>query len=276
MKLIFRCITCFLCCFLFIAHSVYAQESKLDKLILSKKGYSQNAYPHANAVFSFAVMDPGVVLVPVAGGIYLAGWQKWFLMPSKKTLSFAADYCKPDSSIYFFATDKTKSFVLKSAGDEKKAAFVKIVEMPAGVYGLKAVSAKVLWIWGKQDGFWGIWKYDYKQLKLVYKTDLAIVDVAPLNENNLAVATTHSILTVGSKQAPREVIKMDVEIDGLAINYDATLFVSTEKGILHYLSPEFAEDAEVVTYGIHGVLRRYQKSLYVLWQEDNQVVGIKL
>lgn len=265
-----------LCFIALCASPACAQQEPLDKLVLLKKGYSQNSYPHAGSIFSFTVMAPGVILVPVAGGVYIAGWKKWFLMPSKAISSFAADYCEADSSCYFFAANKGKSLVVKSVGNEKSTSFSKVAEMPLGLYSLKVVSPQVTWIWGKQDNAWCIWRYNRNQLNLIYKSDLPIVDVAPLNENNVAVATRNTIITMGIKQAPKEVIKIDIGIDGLAIDADATLFVSTEKGILHYLSPDMAEDAEVVTYGIHGVLRRYHKSLYVLWQEDSQVVEIKL
>lgn len=261
---------------LLTAQIVSAQDNRLEKLVLLKKGFDQNHFPAAKSVFNFAIMEPGVVLVPIAGGVYIAGWKKWFLSPSKASLPFAVDYCTADSSFYLFATNKTKSYILKSTGNDKKSSFKKILDMPLGIYGLKAISPQSVWIWGQQDESWCLWKFDSKQLKLIFKTELAIKDVAPLSDNNVVVATTNSIITLGVAHAPKEIIKMDTEIDGLAVHSDGTLFVSTGKGIVHYLSPEFVDDAEVVTYGIHGTLRRHRKSLYVLWREDNQVLEIKL
>ncbi|UOQ96716.1 hypothetical protein MUN81_15885 [Hymenobacter sp. 5317J-9] len=205
----------------------------------------------------------------------MAGWNKWFLAPSKQNLTFAIDYCEADMSFYFFTTNKTQSVLLKLT-DNEQSPYVKVLEMPVGIYSLKVVSPKAIWVWGQQGESWCIWRHDGTQLKLVYKMKQVIRDIAPINEDNVVVATSRSVITLGVTHAPKEIIKMDAELDGLAVSPDGTLFVSTEKGILHYLSPEMVDDAEIVAYTIHGKLRRYRKSLYVLWREDNQVLEIKL
>ncbi|MGI4863788.1 MAG: hypothetical protein ACRYFZ_07665 [Janthinobacterium lividum] len=253
----------------------HAQSKDLAQFIATKKGYEQNPYPKVKNITNFTIMYPGIALVPAGGGIFMAGWQKWFLNPARENLTFAVDYCEADASFYLFTTTKTKSVILKLTENEQSP-YTKVLEMPLGIYGLKAISPQAFWIWGQQGASWCIWKYDAKALKLVYQSAAVIRDVAPLNERTLAVATDHSIITLSQGDAATEIIKMDAQIDGVAIDTDGTLFVSTEKGILHYLSPELADDAEIVTYGIHGIVRRYQKSLYVLWREANQVVEIKL
>lgn len=97
-----------------------------------------------------------------------------------------------------------------------------------------------------------------------------------INDKDIVFSNKHTIITMGLKKAPSEIIKIDLSIDGLAMHQDGTLFVSTENGILHYPNAEKVEDTRVITYGIHGKLRRFGNSLYVLWKEDHQVLKIKL
>ncbi|MBJ6110402.1 hypothetical protein JAO73_15365 [Hymenobacter sp. BT523] len=264
------------CFALFCSLQAAAQQSPLDKLIFLKKGYVQNSYPPALGVFNFTVLDPGVAIVPVGGGIYMAGLKKWFLPPSKTNLPFAVDYCQPDSTLYIFAFNNAKSFLLKSVRDESQQPFKKVLEMPKGIYGIRVVSKKSMWIWGKKGEKWCVWKYDSVKLSPVFESSSPINDLVVVNDKVVAIATNKSILKLGANHAPEEIIKMDAEIDGLAISSEGTLYVSTNKGILHYIEPELAEDAEVITYGIHGKITRYRNNLYVLSRENNEVLRIKL
>jgi hypothetical protein len=262
---------------LFAGDNAFCQTPGIEKLIGTKKGFDENTYPVVkHTIFNFTVIDPGVALVPAAGGIYMAGWKKWFLTPSKINLPYAVDYLPADSSLYFFAATKTKCIVVKLVGPDTAPSFKKILEMPVGNYNLKCATPNLIWIWGKQNGVSCIWRYDMQQLKLFYISPTDIVDLSASGENDIVIATKNTVVTLGLKHSPKEVIKTDIPIDGVAADFDGTLYVSTQKGILHYLSPELISDADVITYGIHGMLRRYGKGLYVLWRENNEILKINL
>jgi hypothetical protein len=270
-------VTAVACLTLCFALSVYAQNADIAQLLQTKKGFEENHYPPSKSgSFNFTIIDPGIALVPVGGGVYMAGWKQWYIPPVKSNMPFATDYSVRDSGLYFFTVNKTKCMVIKASNSKTVPGFKKILEMPYGNYSLKVVNPNFIWIWGQQNGVHCVWKYDMKELKLFYISPAAIVDLAAINQNDIVIATKTTVITMGLKRPGKEIIKMDVAIDGLAMHNDGTLFVSTDRGILHYLSPEVVDDANVITYGIHGKLRRYGNNLYVLWKEDNQVLKIKL
>lgn len=260
---------------LLIGLKAHGQNIDAKELININKPFDQNLFPKVkHAIHNFAVIDPGISVLPIAGGIYIAGWNKWFVGPSAKSLIHAIDYLPKDTSIYLIAEKENKKMLLLMKETGGKSTTLNLANLPAGSYNLKCVSKNLVYILGKQDKLWKVWKYDGKALKLFFESDIAINDMAP-TATDLVMAIGNTIAYFGPN-ASKEVIKLDIKIDGVAIDTDGTLFVSTEKGILHYLSPDYISDADIITSYIHGKLMIYKKRLYVLWREQNQVLELEL
>lgn len=253
----------------------YSQTVEAKELININKPFDQNLFPKVtHAIHNFAIIDPGISVLPIAGGIYIAGWNKWFLNPSAKSIVHAIGYLPKDTAVYLIAEKENRKILLQLKGSEEKSAPVFLANLPAGSYSLKCVNKNLIYILGKQDKLWKVWKYDGKALQPFFTSDIAINDMAT-TATDVVMAIGNAIVYYGPKVS-REVIKLDLKIDGVAIDTDGTLYVSTEKGILHYLSPEYISDADIVTSYIHGKLMIYKKTLYVLWREQNQVLELEL
>lgn len=260
---------------LLVGLNANSQNIEVKELININKPFDQNPFPKVkHAIHNFAVIDPGISVLPIAGGVYIAGWNKWFMGPSAKGLIHAVDYLPKDTSVYLIAEKENKKMLLLMKETAGKNTTSNLANLPAGSYNLKCVAKNLIYILGRQDKLWKVWKYDGKGLKLFFESDIAINDMAP-TATDLVMAIGNTVTYFGPNVS-KEVIKLDIKIDGLAIDGDGTLFVSTEKGILHYLSPDYLSDADIITSYIHGKLRIYKKTLYVLWREQNQVLALAL
>ncbi|WP_199139632.1 hypothetical protein [Pedobacter sp. ASV12] len=265
---------CLLLVFL-LGFKVKAQNIDVKELININKPFEQSLFPKvSHAIHNFAVIDPGLSVVPIAGGIYIAGWKKWFLAPSAKSIVHAIDYLPNDTSVYLIAEKEGKKMLLQLNGAATNNTPVLLAYLPGGSYNIRCVNKNLMYIMGRQDKLWKVWKYNGKELQLFFESEIAINDMATTT-TAVVMAIGHTVVYYGPKVS-REVIKLDLKIDGIAIAADGTLFVSTEKGILHYLSPEYISDADIVTSYIHGKLRVFKNTLYVLWREQNQVLELGL
>ncbi|KUG09122.1 hypothetical protein [Solirubrum puertoriconensis] len=261
---------------LIFQHACWAQNKDIGQLIANNKGYVSNAYPKSNLIQSFSVMEPGIVLTPVFGGIYMAGWNKWLIKPSVNNKIQSINYCRADSIIQFIALDSTKASLYFVDNVNNETVIKSVATLERGIYDLKAISSGLIWIWGQKSGKWTLWRYASSKLREIYSTNQVIVDVDIINSDNIILATANSIITVGVYRKPVEIINTTSHIDGLALHHDGTLFVSTHQGVVQYLSPESDSDAEVITYGIHGRLKRFKNKLYILWKENNTVLELNI
>lgn len=257
------------------AVSAYAQNIEVKELINVNKPFDQNLFPKVNhAIHNFAIVDPGLPVLPIAGGVYIAGWKKWLLSPSAKSIIHAIDYLPQDTSIYLIAEKEGKKILLQLKERSSGNVTNYLTALPNGSYNIKCAGKNLIYVIGKEDKLWKVWKYNGNQVQVFFESELPINDIATIG-TDIVMAIGNTVIYYGPKVA-KEVIKLDIKVDGVAIDTDGTLYVSTEKGILHYLSPDYISDADIVTSYIHGKLKVHKKTLYVLWREQNQVLELEL
>lgn len=255
--------------------NAYAQNIEVKELINVNKPFDQNLFPRVNhAIHNFTVMDPGIPVLPIAGGVYIAGWKKWLLNPSAKSIIHAIDYLPKDTSIYLIAERESKKMLLQLKETGSGNATHYLTALPTGCYNIKCAGKNLIYLIGKEDKLWKVWRYNGNQVQVFFESELPINDIATIGMD-IVMAIGNTVVYYGPKVS-REVIKLDIKVDGVAIDTDGTLYVSTEKGILHYLSPDYISDADIITSYIHGKLKVYKKTLYVLWREQNQILELEL
>jgi hypothetical protein len=269
---------CLLILFLFSFNAI-ATSQDLSPLINLKKGYKAHAYPNTKKKpVTFSILQPGFPLVPINGGVYIAGYKSWLLSPRYPAVYSAVENINSkDSSIIILknSTYRKKVLIQRLRKISENDTISSMVNLSYGLYDVKSVNEKRFYIWGIDKKSTNLWSCDFKTLTPIFTTLSFIQDVEVINENNVLMAIDSSIVTVGLKQAPKELLKLDDFIDGIAIDKDGTAYVSTPKGVLHFTSLE-EDDFDVITNKIHGKLRIFNNNLYILWLEANQVVEIKL
>jgi hypothetical protein len=260
--------------------TVLGQKPDLSPLIALKKGYSTDAFPpfQKDRLNTFAIAPPGYSLVITRGGCYLAGFKSWLVPPHTCPLiAIVPNRNDPDSSLLLLRVDaKNKRTLLqKSRRFNKIDTIHSLVTLPYGIYDLLPIDKDAVGLWGYSENGSRVWISDLKTLTPVYNSTAVIRDAALVKKDCFVLAIDSSLVLVGTHTAPKELIHTDMLIESVAADTDGTLYVSTEKGILHFSSTD-KDDFDVITRVIHGHLRIYNSQLYVRWRETNEIVQIKL
>lgn len=264
---------------LIVASACFAQSGALTDYVSLKKGIQAYDFPRSKfPAFSFAVIEPGFPVVPLEGGVYVAGFGWWLAKPQVPLIVSMAQCEKdPDSTILVVKNDATKKKTLlqKVTGLGKEGKVRSSLTLPYGVYDIVSVDNSVCYLYGVDSLGFHLYQSDFSGLYPIFHSNERINDVDLVNENNVLLAIDSSVVLVGLQQAPKNLIKLDVPVDGVARENDGTLYVSTPQGILHFSSLEDG-DFDVITSEIHGNLQIRNGRLFVLWGEHFKVVEIKL
>jgi len=254
-----------------------------QRLIKLKKGYTVYPYPNKgrHSVAGFSVMDPGLALVPLRGGLFVPAFSNWLLMPDTTQPIIGSTYLidEADTSLLLLKVDlsRRKVVVQKTKYLHLKDSAKGVFNMPLSRYDIRACNTQTFFLWGDVPNGSALWKSDFKSVTSLFTSSLAIRDVDFINENNLLLAVDSTIIGVGLKKSPQVLFKMDFPAESVCIDKLGTgaVYVSTPAGILRFNSLE-EDNVDVVTERIHGKIRIYQNKLFVLWSEMNQVIEIML
>jgi hypothetical protein len=260
--------------------AAFCQQRDLSPLITLKKGYSTDAYPpfQKDRCDAFAIAPPGYSLVVTRGGCYLAGFKTWLVAPHTCPLiAIEPNRNDPDSALLLLRIDvkNRRTLLQKSRRFNSIDSIHSLVILPFGIYDLLPIDRNAVGLWGSSENGSHVWISDLKTLTPVYSGTAVIRDAALVKKDCFVLAIDSSLVLVGTHTAPKELIRIDMNIESVAADTDGTLYVSTEKGILHFSSMD-KDDFDVITKVIHGHLRIYNSQLYVRWRENNEIVQIKL
>lgn len=269
--------------FLFISVTGFSQnQASIEHLIKLKKGYSFFKYPVPRSRFSnFSILVPGLPVVTLDGGLFVCGVNKWLSSstPGLKILSSATVVNNIDTSLLVVKSNmRTKKILVQKTRSLLITDSVStIIEVPYGIYDIKVPNTETFYLSGLNvDGF-VILKSNYKTSTSLFNSYLPIVAFDYIDENSFLVATDSSIIQVGVSAPPKEIIRLDLKISGVAIDRhaDGAIYVSTNRGILRFNSTDEG-DFDIITEEVNGLLTVYQDKLYIQWCNRNGIVAINL
>jgi hypothetical protein len=224
------------------------------------------AFPTGARARELAVCTPGLVVVPVAGGLYLAGFRDWLRAPDKHEAPITSVDCDEAQHVFFIRNRK-----LMLLGNDQ---IVPLADLPAGDLHVAATIDSAVWIWGITD----------RHVSIVLRFDrgVGLQQVAAISTpiHAAAVVGTDALVTaVGPKIVlwqrgadPKVLATLPQDPDGVAVQPGGNLWVSVPSGIL---SLDAQGAAKVFAAGLHGPMRARGRSLFVLLAENAQVIRLR-
>ena len=213
----------------------------------------------------FAACRLGTVLVPVDGGIEMAGWHTWLVHPAHPAITSIA--CDSKGALYWIAGGK----IFVAAGPLKAGSTplrVALKSQAAHVFPLRVsplhviTAPSALWVWGRASAGWALLHIDLAQgIVRSFAAKTTISAVATAGPNAVVVGLGNNVEIWPTNGMRRRLLHLQAPIDGLAVTSSGSLFVSTLRGIA-YVDP--SGGVRAVTLGIHGPLQMSGNVLYVL------------
>ncbi len=254
-------------------------QENLARLIKLKKGFKYYPIPSSQLfVNTLSVMEPGLPLIALDGGLLMPAVKAWLIPPiSPYIIACDQIISKTDTALELLRIDPVRKnvFLQKVSDLHKVDSKPPLCTIPFGWYDLKVSADNHSFIWGGDSVVSGVYVYNGTRLQTLYTSSRPVNDIDLLNNHNLLMAIDSSIVMIGFKQPPKSILKLDIGIDGIAVDTDGTMFVSTLKGILHFNSLD-QDDVDVITHSMHGKIRIYRNRLFVLWKEQKEIIEIKL
>lgn len=221
----------------------------------------------APAPDDFAVCSPGVVFVPVGGGLLIAGWNAWLVAPPATPIRSAG--CDRAGHLYWIENQE----LYEVSGGVATGKRTVVAKLPRPGLRLVDAAGSGLWLWGAlSDTEWGVLHFDPETgLTPVMRTPRKIGAVASAGPNAIVAALDGDLVLWQRNGAHRQLLHLDAPPDGVAVAADGGLFVSTARGVVR-VAPAGA--VTPVALGMHGALRAHGGALYVLWRDRGAVARL--
>jgi hypothetical protein len=216
---------------------------------------------------NFAVIGPGLILVPVSGGLAIAGLNTWYVRPQSERI-VAVAYAQHDSLFVVQSSPTGDAELVRAQGNSAKMHTLN--SLPPGWYQISAGDSGNVWVWGRDSaGAWHVWRIGDMQIEFA-RSSVPIGAATPVGSASVVIGRGRDVLLLQSGSKPKRLFRSKRIVDGLAVNSRGHLFVSSTRGIF---SVGNSSDAELIATGVHGFLQERGGLLYVLWRPRHQVLA---
>lgn len=234
-----------------------------------RQGDIEHRYPATRQrPVDFTVTSAGIVLVPLAGGLYVAGLNGWLIAPGPKPIVSAA-------------SSGAELYLLRDAGEEvhlvrKPAPFAQsgettIARLPAGRYRLASGSTGDVWIWGRQsDGRWNVLQHRNAVLLPIYESKVPITAVGVASDDAAVIAIGRVVTLMRRGQEPVAMLISPSLVRGLAVGPRGHLYIAGSDSVA-----EAGPGGRLIpVHQLSGYLRVRGSSVYVLDRDRSRVVQL--
>jgi len=228
--------------------------------VIAQMQVTQLSVPHGPR--ELALCPPGLVLVPVGGGIALAGWDGWLSPPDQTPITSIA--CDANGDLTYL---RAGALWRRDHGD---AQATKLVELPSGTWHLASTANRGAWIWGRAaSGTSVVFRLSpARGVTRALATARPIGAVAEAGIDAAIVAVDRTIVLIDANGAIHPLREMPRAPDGLATLPDGGVVVSDALGLTGIASDG---TTSVVAAGLHGPMAISYLSLFVLSTERDAV-----
>lgn len=216
----------------------------------------------------FAVDPGGFALVPLDGGVALAGVDGWLVEPRVPAVEAVAT--TPGGTLIFTQRTRDGGVAVRRGG----ALAGRLGVLPEGTYQLDADGETGAWAWGREAaGAWGVWHMAGGAAPTrLYGGAAPAMAVASLGQGSAVMAVGNQLLLVRRGAAPQQLARLRDPIDGLAAGPGKSLYLSTGDGIYHLVA---AGVLVPLSGGIHGPVHVNGDAVYVLDRARRAVVRLR-
>jgi hypothetical protein len=227
----------------------------------------------AVAPTGFLLSPEGMALVPMSGGLVLAGWKAWYIEPHGLPI-LAASYDEEGSLYVTRPRDTTGLGIVVFAQNRQTSRMEPISELPTGCYQITAALDSGMWAWGADSSMtFRLWYLRRGNSPIsVYRSREPITAASAARHSVVILGVGNELLLLAKGHAPIRLAHLRNGTDGLAVARDGTVFVSTRAGIL--AMHRAGENGSFVARGLHGPMIYQDGNLFVLWRENRRVVRL--
>jgi hypothetical protein len=252
---------------------VQSQKSAPQPVVGSGVTVSVYAVPESHVPpTNLAVGQMGIPLVPVGGGVAVAGFNGWFIEPPVlpiHSVSFAPN------DILVFTQEMSDGQIAVLRSDARSRAQARVAIVPRGRYQIAAVRTDVVWIWGRQEsGLWTIWHAESGgHLREIYQGDTPVTALAAIGEHAAAVAIGSHLLLLRRGALPVQIGRLKDAVHGLASGPQGSLYLTTSRGLFRM---DHANRLTALATGITGPAVYQAGSIYVLERASRRVYRVRV
>lgn len=231
-----------------------------------------HGYPAADIEpLGFAVGGPGLVLVPLQGGLFLAGLNGWYYAPHGLPIHAVAS--SPEGELYVIRAADDADVVFRWKSGVKRAQPQELARLPKGKYQMLVDRGDCVWIWGLTgDGSYRLWLIEPAHAARALSTTRTPITAVAMNGRSGALVGLGKLLVAMERgRVPIKVAELPAPPEGLAVDASGAIYFSTSAGVFRTPSPR---RIEVVARGVHGPLALRHGDLFVLAREQRAVVQI--
>jgi hypothetical protein len=242
-----------------------------DSLIVNNE-YSTTSFKYRECkskAMNFDLIEPGIPIVPVLNGVFAAGLDNWLIQPKDTCYIVSLSSSHYDNSLFILKSEKKYSSVVKYFPKEKKIKPKTILKLLNGVYDIFAYGIDTIYILGSSDNKdFHILRYNSLKLDTLITLDSPITSIFPISSNCVAFSYKNDILLLHNNKL-NKLFTNDCLIESITFSDDGGLYFSMSNGVFKI---DKSKNIQNITLGIHGMLRSYNKKIYILWQEKSQIV----
>lgn len=260
--------------YLIVSKGSFAQESSdYNKEILNGKfKIVYNLNPKYFCYNDLEIIDPGIVVIPCDSAVYMAGLNLNYFKFNKKNISGVGP--STDSTIFYINNSKENVIVHKLSKSNKSQTDIILFKINKGNFHLKVVNRNLFYLYGvSSSGESKIYRYFEKKLDTLLSSKKIISQLDIMNQSTLIFNLDSAIYIYPIAEKPKRVFQCPNLIDGLTIRKDGSVYFSTVLGVFQ-LDNKFAI-SQLTTDKIHGKLRYYKRSLFVLNLFDPCIIEIE-
>jgi hypothetical protein len=255
-----------------------AQENnELQQYVAEGRSFKEHYYDTTFvSLAQFALLEPGIPLIPAYRGVFAAGWSAW-LWQLDSVVVTGVYPCSSNETTYALLNDRAGGHLcaIKKKGDRSER--TNLHDFGKGWFTLQGYDSNAMYVWGIQKDSCFLWSYNGAQCKKLYGGTAFVSDITRLSKKQIIAACNNGqLLLLEEGFEPFVLLKTDLELDGIEIASDGSIFLSSNLGVYRYYNLKDLTDATPVAWYIHGTLQLMHDHLYINWRERSEVVEINL
>lgn len=241
------------------------------KLILFDSNLSTETFDYPKVDYplvSFTVIPPGIIMLPLEGGIYMPGINDWYMQPGEEPI--LSTTLSPDGSIYYDKIFENTSHILRAYKENGNTTITVTDTFARGFYTISATASQTYYVSGFNEGGSFVWQRQGEQARVLFESRSPITAFCAINSDAFLICHEKTLALFVKGKEPEVIDTLIESAEGIAVDETGRIYVSTKSGIYR----QDLNEATPIAGGVHGVLQYLSGKLYVLWQDQSKVVVI--
>lgn len=254
-------------------HEKYDADKFGIRLLDTTLTYKDYNYPAVKSLLiNFSVLAPGIIMLPLQGGIYMPNFNSWYLKPSKEPL-LSASTNLADATLYYCKNLLDLSMILQVSKNNNTNQVTVVDTFELGFYNVITAGHETYYVIGLNAKGYHIWERENGKRQLLFESNKPISAFTAINKDAYIMCWDKKLVLMRKGSKPVVLGAFETAADGIAVDGNGKIFVSSGNMIYRI---ESKDKFKPLLAGIHGVLQYFSGKLYVLWQEKSKIIAFNL